>query len=133
MGVYYRHNLIHKAAKPLVCLNKANALLKGILQQSFPLNRSPKTRNSPKSQPFAGSTGVCEVCRARSQLGQRPGCIPGPGRACQNDEPKAITKSRTQSAAKHGSVLSIVFYFVVSDNRIRSAVRERKALSLGFM
>lgn len=36
MGVYYRHNLIHKAAKPLMCLNKANALLKGILQQSFP-------------------------------------------------------------------------------------------------
>lgn len=36
MGVNYRHSLIHKAAKPLVCLNKAIALLKGILQHSFP-------------------------------------------------------------------------------------------------
>lgn len=36
MGVNYRHNLIHKAAKPLVCLNEAIALLKAILQQAFP-------------------------------------------------------------------------------------------------
>lgn len=36
MGVNYRHNLIHKAAKPLVCLNEVIALLKVILQQSFP-------------------------------------------------------------------------------------------------